>query len=288
VLEFDRQVANLEQLGYSRLARMSNDAFARLFVPLRSRLADLPAELVETVIPFVLVLDRELVSAEQSMALVEQDGRRGVVDMNPTQPSAFSPVDDVDVPEGPAYLLTDVDTGKETLNVTPDNALSLITGNGRSPLTIEEGIAVLTDNPGVLRSMNAFSLLGSRRGDKRVPALWTSKGRPRLGWCWAGNPHAWLGSASCASRLGAGLASRGALTADGNSPFFRSMFLTRVKAAWELYAKAAGITRESFQALLEAETLHAEVANAAALVAPDQASAVTGTVVNVTCGSPAD
>jgi hypothetical protein len=213
VLEFDRQVANLEQLGYPRLARMPKDAFARLFVPLRARLAELPAELVEAVIPFVLVLDPELVSAEQSMPLVEQNGRRGVVDMNPTQPSAFSPIDPVDLPEGPAYLLTDVDTGKETLNVTPDNALSLITRNGRSPLTIEEGIAVLTHNPGVLRSMNAFSLLGSRRGDKRVPALWTSKGRPRLGWCWAGNPHAWLGSASCASRLGAGLASRGALTA---------------------------------------------------------------------------
>jgi Family of unknown function (DUF5701) len=86
--------------------------------------------------------------------------------------------------------------------VTPDDALPRIAAAGRSPLTIEEGIAVLTHHPGILRSRNAFSLPGSRRGDKRVPALWTSKGRPRLGWCWAGNPHTWLGSASCGSRLG--------------------------------------------------------------------------------------
>ncbi|MGQ0669203.1 MAG: DUF5701 family protein [Actinomycetota bacterium] len=26
---------------------------------------------------------------------------------------------------------------------------------------------------------------------------------PRLGWCWAGNPHTWLGSASCGAGVGA-------------------------------------------------------------------------------------
>jgi hypothetical protein len=199
--EFDRQVATMQRLGYPQIARMSSDAFAQLFVPLRARLTELPPAIVTSAIPFVLVLDRGLVPGEKSMPLVEQEGRRGFVDMNPTQPSAFTPVDDVDVPEGAAYLAVDIDTGKGTLNVTPDDALPLITAKGRSPLTIEEGIAVLTHHPGVLRSMNAFSLLGSRRGDKRVPALWTSRGSPRLGWCWAGNPHTWLGSASCGFRL---------------------------------------------------------------------------------------
>lgn len=45
-----------------------------------------------------------------------------------------------------------------------------------------------------------FSRVGSRSGDRRVPALWISQGRPKLGWCWAGNPHTWLGSASCGAR----------------------------------------------------------------------------------------
>lgn len=202
-IEFERQVANMRRLGYPQIAGISDDAFAKLLVSLRARLAGLPAGIAESGIPFVLVVDRSLVPPEKSMPLVEQDGRRGVVDMNPTEPRAFGPIETVEVPEGAAYLATDIDTGRETPNVTPDDALPLITAKGRSPLTIEEGIAVVTHHPGVLRLLNAFSLLGSRRGDKRVPALWTSKGSPRLGWCWAGNPHAWLGSASCASRLGA-------------------------------------------------------------------------------------
>jgi hypothetical protein len=201
--EFDRQVATMQRLGYARIAGMSSDAFAQLFAPLRERLDELPAAAGESDLPFVIVLDQALVPAARSMPLVEQDGRSGVVDMNPTHPGEFARIEDVDVPEGPAYLAAGVDTGEETLNVTPADALRLITAKGRSPLTIEEGIAVLTHHPGVLRSRNAFSLLGSRRGDKRVPALWTSKGSPRLGWCWASNPHTWLGSASCASRLGA-------------------------------------------------------------------------------------
>ena len=36
---------------------------------------------------------------------------------------------------------------------------------------------------------------------RRVPTFWVSKGAPRLGWCWAGNPHSWLGAASAAGRL---------------------------------------------------------------------------------------
>jgi hypothetical protein len=110
----------------------------------------------------------------------------------------FATIDGVDVPRGPAYLVTDVDPGRATLNVTPDDALERIVAQGRSPLTIEEGVAVLAQDPEILRTQNSFSLLGSRCGDRRVPALWVSGGRPRLCWCWAGNPHTWLGSACAA------------------------------------------------------------------------------------------
>ncbi|GAA3754239.1 hypothetical protein GCM10022402_36140 [Salinactinospora qingdaonensis] len=77
-----------------------------------------------------------------------------------------------------------------------------ITEQDRTPLTIGEGIAFITHYPDSLRKNNCFSLVGSRCGDRRVPALWISKGAPKLGWCWAGNPHTWLGSASCAGRAG--------------------------------------------------------------------------------------
>lgn len=133
-------------------------------------------------------------SAEDALASVD-----GFVGMHPVSPDEFGPIAEVVLPDAPAYLLVDVDTGAEFFGVTPDDALPRILERGRSPLTIDEGIAVLLDSPGVLEK-TAFSLLGSRRGDRRVPALWLSSGRPRLGWCWAGAPHSWLGAASCAGR----------------------------------------------------------------------------------------
>ena len=62
-------------------------------------------------------------------------------------------------------------------------------------------VPVRTQQPDVLESHNAFQALGSRATNKRIPSFWVSKGAPRLGWCWQGNPHSWLGAASAAQRL---------------------------------------------------------------------------------------
>ena len=101
--------------------------------------------------------------------------------MEPDDLARFEPIDGVEVPSG-AYLLADVDTGEATLNVTPDDALVAIAAEGRSPLTLDEGIALVTQFPELLREHNCFSLLGSRCGDRRVTAIWVSEGRaaPRL------------------------------------------------------------------------------------------------------------
>jgi hypothetical protein len=64
--------------------------------------------------------------------------------------------------------------------------------------------------------------IGSRRRkpngrlDSRTPAVWISNGTgrdgkdahgaPKVGWCWAGNRHTWLGFASAAGRVGIGRA----------------------------------------------------------------------------------
>ncbi len=113
----------------------------------------------------------------------------------------FQPIDGLEIPDGD-YELAGVDTGMHLRNVMPDDALPLILDSGRSPLTVEEGIALIARHPEAVAPNAGFSLLGSRCGDKRVTAIWISKGAPKLGWCWAGNPHTWLGSASCAERIG--------------------------------------------------------------------------------------
>lgn len=199
-LEFERQVENLVAKGYPELAALDENAFLQHVAPLADKL---PEHDGDGRIAFAVVVRSELVPSEQAMPLVELKGKRGYVGMHPTNPSEYRPIEDVQLPPGLVYLVTDLDTGADTLNVTPDDALETIRRQGRSPLTIDEGIAVLTHYPDVLKTRNAFSILGSRKGDRRVPALWISGGKPRLGWCWAGNPHTWLGSASCGSRLGA-------------------------------------------------------------------------------------
>jgi hypothetical protein len=79
---------------------------------------------------------------------------------------------------------------------------TLATG-GRSPLTIEEEIALITHSPEVLVKNKCFSLGGSRSGDRRVPAIWINRHAPKLGWCWEANPHTWLGMASAGCRRAA-------------------------------------------------------------------------------------
>lgn len=208
--EFDRQIENLLQKGYAEAAGVATEAFRKQIEPLKERvgaLAALEAAPPEARIPFVIVIKSDLVAPEAAMPRVEVRGAKGAVNMRPVEPKSFRPIEGLQIPDGLAYLLADIATGQATLNVRPADALTILINAARSPLTIDEGVALVTHFPEVLTDKacyNCFSMLGSRRGDQRVPALWISYGKPRLGWCWDGNPHSWLGSASCGSRVGHG------------------------------------------------------------------------------------
>lgn len=199
-VEFDRQVATLVDKGYPDLTGRSVADFVALLGPLRGAVADLPPPDGDDRIPFVLVVTG--VAREQALARVDLRGRSGFTTMEPDDLARFVPTADVEVPASRAYVLADIDTGQDTLDVPPDDAMPTILAAGRLPLTLDEGIALVTHNPDLLISGNRFSMLGSRCGDRRVTAIWVSQRRPRLGWCWAGAPHTWLGSASCGSRVG--------------------------------------------------------------------------------------
>jgi hypothetical protein len=196
-LEFDRQTEALVMAGLPEALDLRDRCFRASVEPLRDLLPS--PEPDGTAIPFVVVVPHlPVVGVLESVHTV---GGAGFTTMDDDDLARFLPLPELQVPEGP-YLLLDVDPGADTLNLPPAEVLPLLTAAGRSPLTIAEGLAVLVSDPGVLRGRNCFSLLGSRAGDKRVPALWVSARRPRLGWCYQGAPHTWLGSASCAGRLG--------------------------------------------------------------------------------------
>jgi hypothetical protein len=203
--EFDRQVENLIHKGYPDIAGLNKHEFKKQLEPLKESINELEKvkkEPQEGYVPFVIVVKSEWVDGLKAMQLVERKGKMGFSVMDLDDIKGFKPIEGIEIPGDMAYLLLDIDTGKETLNITPNEAIKTITNENRSPFTLEEGIALITHFPEILMKNNGFSLLGSRCGDRRVTALWISGGKPKLGWCWAGNPHTWLGSASCGYRLG--------------------------------------------------------------------------------------
>jgi hypothetical protein len=137
------------------------------------------------------------------MNLIEREGINGVTKLKPLVAADFAVIDGMEMPASKVYLLVDIDRGRESLNLAPEESLGLIKKANRLPLTIDEGVAIVTVYPEFLMRNNCFSLLGSRHaGDKRVPAIWLNgKNEPNLGWCWNGNPHTWLGSASGKMRI---------------------------------------------------------------------------------------
>jgi hypothetical protein len=201
--EFDRQVETLIEKDYPTLLKMTTKKFKQELEPLKDKLADLPfleVDLGLGKLPFVIVVNADLVSVEEAMSRLDFKGKAGIVSMFPRKPEDFKTIEHVSILGGFAYLLTDIDRGQALLNVTPETAFKTIVQENRSPLTINEGIAILTHYPEFLQKNNCFSLLASRCADQRVPALWISDKRPKLGWCWDRNPHTWLGSASCGAR----------------------------------------------------------------------------------------
>lgn len=196
-LEFDRQIDALVVTGLPDAMELSESCFRACVEPLRDLLPPVPGD--SDGIPFVVVFPS--MPVVPVLETVHMAGGAGFTTMTEEDLSGFRPLPGLGVPSSP-YLLLDVDLGADTFDVPPGDVLPRLATAGRTPLTVAEGLAVLVSDPGVLRSRNCFSVAGSRAGDKRVPALWVSARRPRLGWCYQGAPHSWLGTASCAGRRG--------------------------------------------------------------------------------------
>jgi hypothetical protein len=213
---FQQQVDRLVELGYPGLAATTETDFRELLEPLREAAEALPDqdrdETIQGRTSYVVVVTRDLVRPEDTVPLLRLTGPRGPgerpgrVDRNHGEGDLgnYHPIE-ASTPPAAAYLLLGVERGEEFCDVRPEEATAVVLGRGRSPLTIDEGIALVTHRPDLLEKNKCFMLAGSRRsalpGDRRVPALWISERAPKLGWCWAGNPHTWLGLASAGGRV---------------------------------------------------------------------------------------
>jgi hypothetical protein len=202
--EFDRQLERLLQAEYHTAAKKTREEFTAMLEPLRKKLEALKPitnDHSRGHLSFVIVIQSELVPVETMMERLEFQNKPGIISMHPVNPEQFAPISNVQIPDAPAYLQIDIDRGDDLRNIAPEQALGTIKTRSRSPLTIDEGLAILTHHPEFLIKNHCFSMLGSRCGDRRVPALWISERQAKLGWCWDGNPHTWLGSASAGARV---------------------------------------------------------------------------------------
>lgn len=165
----------------------------------------------------LLVVNPALVPPSSLAPMMRLGDKEGFVVVDMSDIDAFAPIEGVAVPDAPAYIVTDPDRGDTMANWSPDEALPAILGAGRSPLAAAEGIHWALQVPGIVERTRCYMTIGSRlrkpggRLDARTPAVWISngtgrdgverRGAPKVGWCWAGNRHTWLGFASAETRL---------------------------------------------------------------------------------------
>lgn len=206
-LLLDRQLDAYVAAGLPRLTQLSEPEFRDLFEPLRASASTLPQtdDAHAGSLPYVAVVSDGLVDPAArvpGLRLVDSD-RDGILDRNHGDEglTPYRPRPELAVPDSSVYLLVDVERGDEFRDVAPQDAVAAIAARDRTPLTIAEGLSLVAAHPEMLHKNHCFMLAGSTRGDKRVPALWISQKAPKLGWCFQGVPHSWLGVASAQTRL---------------------------------------------------------------------------------------
>jgi hypothetical protein len=150
------------------------------------------------------------------MPQIKHSGKTGFIVEDFSDIESFSAIPEVQIPNSSSYLVKGLDRGDAFSNWSPDEALPILLQNGVSPLITLEGLIWTIQVPEILERNYCFMTIGTRKIkpsgqlDTRVPALWISNGTgrdgvdrrnaPKLGWCWAGNRHTWLGIASAQTR----------------------------------------------------------------------------------------
>ncbi|MFI5669652.1 DUF5701 family protein [Streptomyces sp. NPDC051704] len=164
----------------------------------------------------LLAVHPDRVPASALAPLLRRDGKPGFVVTDMADVDGFAPLDGMEVPDAPLYVVTGLDRGDHMSNWSPEEALPALTAEARTPLLLGEGIQWVLHQPAALERNRCFMTIGSRLRkpngtlDARTPAIWISNGTgrdgsdrrnaPKVGWCWWGNRHTWLAFASTTGR----------------------------------------------------------------------------------------
>ncbi|MGP9680816.1 DUF5701 family protein [Brachybacterium sp. AOP3-A1-3] len=198
------QAERLIALGVHTLAGLSEEQLHSAVVQWGSERTDA-----------LLVIDPALAPPSALTPLLRRGVKPGfvvedMIDVDRFAPTGIEPVGEA------IYLVEGLERGDEFANWSAEEALPAITGRERTPLLLSEGIHWVLQQGEVLERGHCFMTIGSRltkpngKLDSRTPALWISNGTgrdgkerkdaPKLGWCWWGNRHTWLGFASADRR----------------------------------------------------------------------------------------
>ncbi len=201
----EEQAAALIGLGLHEAAGLSTDG-------LREHARDLGAAQPSG----LLVIHPDRLPCAALVPLLQHREKSGFVVVDLPDLEDFAPLEGMELPPGPVYAAADPDRGDHLANWSPNEAVPALRQAGRWPMTIGEAVQWLLHRPDLLERNRCFMAAGSRLRtsngdlDPRVPALWISNGTgrdgperrhaPKVGWCWAGNRHTWLGFASISGR----------------------------------------------------------------------------------------
>ena len=163
-VEFDRQRDELVARGYPALVGMSPIELTTCIEPLREiaqkAANQLARDNTNSHAPFVVVVSASLARAEDLVPATSLSGGSvpGIVDRNHGEDglASYLPIAEVELPAAPVYLLVDIERGEEFCGIRPADALPQILNRGRTPLTIHEGIALVTQFPGMLEKNRCF------------------------------------------------------------------------------------------------------------------------------------
>ena len=183
---FDAQVKRLLDKGYAEVAGMEKDKFLKHLNVLKENFRA----------GSVIVIPENMVSLDKMMTMVEVDGKTGYAHLDTTE---VYNAEGTETPRKP-YLIYDAEDGKAMLNTSPDNCVKKFKKQGRFGQNAQEGIAMVTYKPEILKD-HYVDLTGSRfKSSDNVPNLYLYAGRPKLDWNFAGSSYSKWGSASCGSR----------------------------------------------------------------------------------------